>query len=121
MPRSRVSKASANNDESPGISTPNPKEDLEQERMRGCGERASAADASEISARLYETEMILAIEQWKEEDGGDDTKGWRSTPKAHRIVDKMKAAHFEKMRYRQQAEKIERGGPLRHAYQALFP
>ncbi|RYP74434.1 hypothetical protein DL769_004011 [Monosporascus sp. CRB-8-3] len=80
----------------------------------------AAADASEISAKLYQKKMILSIQRWKEEDGGDGTEGWWPTPEAHRIVDKIKAALLEQKRYKQQAEKIERGGPLRRAFQALF-
>ncbi|RYO90316.1 hypothetical protein DL766_006912 [Monosporascus sp. MC13-8B] len=80
----------------------------------------SAAEASEVSGRLYEKQMTLAIQQWKGEDDEDDTKGWWSTPEAHLFVDKMKAAQFEKLRYKQQAEKIKQGGSLRRAFNDLF-
>ncbi|RYP10128.1 hypothetical protein DL764_000838 [Monosporascus ibericus] len=35
-------------------------------------------------------------------------------------LDKMEAARFEKIRYKKQAERIAKRGPLRRAFQALF-
>ncbi|KAH9993889.1 hypothetical protein F4779DRAFT_222149 [Xylariaceae sp. FL0662B] len=80
----------------------------------------SAAEASELSVKLHETEIHLSIQKWKEEDGGNDTKDWWTTPEAHRIVDRVKASHYEKVQYQKQAEQIEQGGPLRRAFQELF-
>lgn len=79
----------------------------------------AAADASELSAELYEAEMHLAIRKWKEENG-NDTKAWWITSEAHHLVDRIKASHYEKVRYRNQAAQIERGGPLRRASQGLL-
>jgi hypothetical protein len=82
----------------------------------------SAAAASDISAKIHEVEAKLAIQEWKEEDGGGngDTTGWWSTPEAHHLIEKLKAAVYEKKLYTQQAEKIQRGGPMRRAFQAMF-
>ncbi|KAI0152697.1 hypothetical protein GGR57DRAFT_513596 [Xylariaceae sp. FL1272] len=80
----------------------------------------SAASASQISFRLYETEGKLAREKWAEDDDTNDPKAWWATPEAHQIVDKMKAAHHEKVLYQRQAQRIEQGGPIRRAFQTLF-
>ncbi|KAI0843672.1 hypothetical protein F5Y06DRAFT_8842 [Hypoxylon sp. FL0890] len=80
----------------------------------------SAASASDISVKLHEAEMHLAIHKWKEEDIDNDNLTWWTTPEAHRIIDRIKAAIFEKKQYQKQAERIERGGPVRRAFQTLF-
>jgi hypothetical protein len=82
----------------------------------------SAAAASYVSAKIHEVETKLAIQNWKEEDDSEngDTMGWWSTPEAHHIIEKLKAAVYEKKLYKQQAEKIQRGGPMRRAFQAMF-
>ncbi|KAI1261896.1 hypothetical protein F5Y18DRAFT_419261 [Xylariaceae sp. FL1019] len=68
----------------------------------------SAASASQISFKLYETEGRLSREKWAGDDDSNDPKDWWATPEAHQIVDKMKAAHHEK------------GGHIRRAFQTLF-
>jgi hypothetical protein len=42
---------------------------------------------------VYKVETKLAIQKWKEEDGGGnrDTIGWLSTPEAHHLIEKLKA------------------------------
>ncbi|KAL7622555.1 hypothetical protein AAE478_008062 [Parahypoxylon ruwenzoriense] len=80
----------------------------------------AAADASEISVKLHETEIRLAIQKWKGEDDGGDIKRWWTTPEAHRLIDRMKASYYEKVRYRNQTAQLEQGGPLRRAFQAMF-
>lgn len=80
----------------------------------------SAAAASEISIKLHETEIHLAIQKWKEDEGGDNAKGWWATPEAHRVVDKVRASHYEKEIYRKQATKVQEGGAIRRTFQALF-
>ncbi|RYP73584.1 hypothetical protein DL770_007744 [Monosporascus sp. CRB-9-2] len=64
--------------------------------------------------------MIVALHQLQGENGSESTTEWWSTPEAHRILEKIKAAHFEKIRYKEQAQKIERGSPLSRDSQALF-
>ncbi|XDG09952.1 hypothetical protein ABKA04_009567 [Annulohypoxylon sp. FPYF3050] len=80
----------------------------------------SAAEASELSVKLYEAEMHLSITKWKEDEKSNDSKGWWATPEAHRIVDRVKASHYEKVKYRNQAAQLEKGGPIRRAFQAMF-
>ena len=82
----------------------------------------SAAAASDVSAKIHEVETKLAIQNWKEEDSSEngDTMRWWSTPEAHHLIEKLKAAVYEKKLYTQQAEKIQRGGPMRRAFQAMF-
>ena len=82
----------------------------------------SAAAASDVSAKIHEVETKFAIQKWKEEDGGGngDVMGWWSTPEAHGLIEKLRAAIYEKELYMRQAEKIQRGGPVRRAFQAMF-
>ncbi|KAI1251458.1 hypothetical protein MGN70_006026 [Eutypa lata] len=79
-----------------------------------------AANASDLSVQLHEKELNLSIQKWKEECEGEDTKSWWATPEAHRIVDKMKAARYERIIYQQQAERIEKGGLIRRSFQSMF-
>jgi hypothetical protein len=82
----------------------------------------SAAAVSEIWVQKFEVETKLAIQDWREaDDAGDtDTSEWWSKPEAHHLVEKLKAATYEKRLYMQQAEKIQRGGPMRRAFQSMF-
>jgi hypothetical protein len=82
----------------------------------------SAAAASDVSAKIHEVETKLAIQDWKEEEGSEngDMTAWWSTPEAHHLIEKVKAAVYEKKLYTQQAEKIQRGEPTRPAFQSMF-
>ncbi|KAI1762422.1 hypothetical protein GGR53DRAFT_501450 [Hypoxylon sp. FL1150] len=84
----------------------------------------AAAQASDYSHRMHEQKVRLALLDYKETEpkGGNasDTKAWWTTPEAHRLVDQLKASDYERVRYRRQADQIQRGGPLRRGFQVLF-
>ncbi|KAH8668818.1 hypothetical protein BX600DRAFT_538842 [Xylariales sp. PMI_506] len=83
----------------------------------------SAAAVSDISVKIYEVETRRAFQQWKQDESnqdGEEMTGWWSTPEAHHLVEKFKAATYEKKLYTKQAERIQCGGPIRRAFQALF-
>ncbi|KAI1445269.1 hypothetical protein F5Y02DRAFT_427011 [Annulohypoxylon stygium] len=73
---------------------------------------ASVAEVSELSVKLYEAEMHLSITKWKEDEESNDARGWWATPEAHRIVDRVKASHYKKVKYRNQAAQLEKGSPI---------
>ncbi|KAK4152645.1 hypothetical protein C8A00DRAFT_44300 [Chaetomidium leptoderma] len=81
---------------------------------------ASAAAACDASIHVFEAETKLAIRRWIDEDEGPDARSWWATQEARRIIEKIKAATYEKRLYSNQADQIERGGPIRRAFQAMF-
>lgn len=82
----------------------------------------SASDASELSAKIYEVKTKRAIKQWREDESNEDgtAKGWWSTLQARELIDKLKAATYEKKMYKKQAEKIQQKSSLTHTFLALF-
>ncbi|KAI1178547.1 hypothetical protein F4777DRAFT_575789 [Nemania sp. FL0916] len=56
----------------------------------------SAAEASAMTEKIYYADVKLSIRRWQEETNEPNTIGWWNTPEAHLVMDKVKAAYFEK-------------------------
>ncbi|KAI1175014.1 hypothetical protein F4777DRAFT_598860 [Nemania sp. FL0916] len=79
----------------------------------------SAAKFSSMSVRMQEAGIKLSISKWKDEAGEDDSEEWWTTPEAHRVIEKLKAAQFEKITYEQQAVNVGKTGHVKRAFKSL--
>lgn len=79
----------------------------------------SAAAACEASVAHLRAETKLAVRDWVD-SGEGPAASWWATSEARRIIEQIKAATLEKALYTKQAERINQGGPIRRAFQAMF-
>ncbi|KAI0165372.1 hypothetical protein GGR52DRAFT_575464 [Hypoxylon sp. FL1284] len=61
---------------------------------------------------MHEQKVRLALldytETELEEGSACDTEAWWATPEAHRLVDQLSASDYERVRYRKQADQVQR-------------
>ncbi|KAH8594429.1 hypothetical protein B0O99DRAFT_687661 [Bisporella sp. PMI_857] len=78
---------------------------------------AASAMNLRVEACIAETKLAARCSQENSDSSASD---WWKTDEAREIVDRMKAATFEKKIYEKQAERIKSGGSIRRCFVALF-
>ncbi|KAK3363898.1 hypothetical protein B0T25DRAFT_528701, partial [Lasiosphaeria hispida] len=71
------------------------------------------------SAAHLRAETNIAVREWVDKGEGPAASWWATT-EARRIIEQIKAATLERSLYTRQAERIQQGGPIRRAFQAMF-
>jgi hypothetical protein len=79
----------------------------------------SAAAVCEASAAHLRAETKLAVRDWVGKGEGPAASWWATT-EARRIIEQIKAATLERSLYTRQAERVQQGGSIRRAFQAMF-